>query len=94
MIKKKITTVMIVFTVLVLLAMCSREFMFRATVFIYSPKSAITMEYKEKNIKNEGKDLCVITKNAPIEEATQAPLNTWIVYHFGPLKFVRYYGEG
>lgn len=92
MIKKKAITILIVFAVLLLLAMCSTEFMLRAAVFIYSPKSAINMEYQEKKGQGE-EDLYVITKNAPIEEGTQASLETWIVYHFGPLKFVRYYGE-
>ena len=95
MTKKKRTICLFgIVAIIVVSLMSSTELMLRAAVFTHSPRSAITMEYKAADDKGEGKDLYIITKNAPVEEATQGVLTTWIVYHFGPLKFARYYGEG
>ena len=78
---------------LILLAMCSTDIRLRLAVFTYSPKSAVTMKYKKADDRSAGKDLYVITENVPVEKATQGMLETWEVYHFGPLKFAHYYGE-
>lgn len=51
------------------------------------------MKYKKADDRSAGKDLYVITENVPVEKATQGILETWEVYHFGPLKFAHYYGE-
>lgn len=53
----------------------------------------MTMEYEIRDGESKKTQLCVITKNAPVEEATQGVLTTWIIYHVGPFKFVKYYGE-
>lgn len=92
--KKKTVVILGVVLILAVFAVCSTGFMFRAAVFTHSPASAVTMQYKASDAATRDRDLYVITKNAPVEKATQGTLTTWIVYHFGPLKFVKYYGEG
>lgn len=91
---KKRAGTLVVAVILIFIAMCSTDFMLRAAVFMYSPKSAITVEYIESDQKSEEGDLYTITENAPIEKDTQGVLTTWVVRHFGPLKIVSYYGEG
>lgn len=94
MIKKRGAIIACIISIFILFAMCSTEIMFRTAVFMHSPKSAICMKYKKMDDATHGKDLYIITENPPIEKATQGILTTWIVYHIGPLKIVRYYGEG
>lgn len=92
--KKKVIIIATIILIFVLFAMCSTEVMFRTAVFMHSPKSAICMKYRKLDDVTNGKDLYIITENPPIEKSTQGILTTWIVYHVGPLKIVRYYGEG
>lgn len=92
--KKRAVALLVVAVILIFIAMCSTDFMLRVAVFMHSPKSAVTMSYEKSDQKNEGEEFYTITKNAPIEKETQGTLTTWSVHHFGPLKFVRYYGEG
>lgn len=91
--RKKTRVVAAIVVLAILLAMCSTDIMLRLAVFTYSPKSAVTMKYKKADDRSAGKDLYVITENVPVKKATQGMLETWEVYHFGPLKFAHYYGE-
>ena len=52
------------------------------------------MEYEKSEDIDATKTLYRITENPPVENATQNELYTWVVYHFGPFHFVKYYGEG
>ena len=54
----------------------------------------IRQNEKKQKIKITTKINIIQKINVLIEKATQGILTTWIVYHIGPLKIVRYYGEG
>ncbi|MCR4653141.1 MAG: hypothetical protein K5744_05550 [Eubacterium sp.] len=93
MTKKKRIVLGCFLIMIIVMLMSSTGFMVRAAVFVHSPRCAMTMEYEIRDGENKKTQLCVITKNAPVEEATQGVLTTWIIYHVGPFKFVKYYGE-
>jgi hypothetical protein len=94
-IKKETVITLIIIGGLISVTM-SKDFMLRSAVFFVSPKSALTMEYEYyKDLPDsDNAKLYVITKNIPVEKATQGELYTWVVYNYGPFYFAAYYGEG
>ncbi len=91
--RRKNFSIAIIVIILILFAMTSEDFMLRAAVFVHSPRSALTMEYEPVGDNTNREDLYAITKNAPVEKATQGILTTWVVHHYGPFKIAGYYGE-
>lgn len=65
----------------------------KIAVFTFSPQSAFTLEYKYIDTESNGEKIFRITKNPPIEKATQGEMTTWAVSRFGPFQYAKYYGE-
>lgn len=90
--RKRIAIIASIMVVAMLTLMTSTTFALRAAIFFHSPSSAVTMEYREID-SEQGKYLYEITRNAPVEDATEGTLTTWEVRHYGPFKIATYYGE-
>lgn len=91
-VRKKVIIGICVVVVLVVTLMTSTSFALRTAVFVHSPSSAVTMEYRKID-SEQGKSLYEIIRNAPVEDATEGTLITWEVHHYGPFKIATYYGE-
>ena len=91
--KVKIGIVIICIAIIICMISLSINATLRTVVFFYSPKSAVSMEYEKSEDIDATKTLYRITENPPVENATQNELYTWVVYHFGPFHFAKYYGE-
>ena len=68
------------------------ELSLRAAVFLVSPYSALTMDYKHYRTESRNCELYEITNNAPYEKETEGELIIWAVYRIGPLHYSKYFG--
>lgn len=91
--KEKRVFVIVIFIVAIGNILMPSSGTLRLAVFAISPRSAFTMEYKYIDTEPDGEEIYRITKNPPIEKATQGELTTWAVCRIGPFKYARYYGE-
>lgn len=91
--KKKGIKVLVGIIVIAFLLTCTPGMALRTSAFFFDIGSAFTLEYEKKEDVSKHKTIYRITENVPVEKATQGELRTWMVYHFGPFNFAKYYGE-
>lgn len=73
---------------------CTPGMALRTSALFFDMGSAFTLKYEKKEDVSRHKAVYRITENVPVEKATQGELCTWMVYHYGPFHFAKYYGEG